>query len=337
MSASTIYTKKQKQIVMLFYTFLRPLFMLLLGGLLWCCSFPEEHDSCPMYVQFVYDYNMANEDKFAEQCGRIELFVFDESGRLVQRIIDEGSRLSHAGYRIPLSLNSGTYTLMAWGGSLSSFYYLSEPETNVSLKEDIVLQFDSRNGESASELNPLWNGTPVTFTIEQAYGHTETVSLVKNTNRINLTLYASQGTTLPAAGNIDVKLTAANGSYHVDNLFADTQQVTYRPFNEPQETDGKIVYSLSTLRLVQGENVRLEVTDRTTGRSLLSSSDMDLIDYLLETLPATMQAQEYLDRQDTWEIELYLGSNDVFGETAYTAIMIKINGWTVWSSQSGIL
>lgn len=93
MSASTIYTKKQKQIVMLFYTFLRPLFMLLLGGLLWCCSFPEEHDSCPMYVQFVYDYNMANEDKFAEQCGRIELFVFDESGRLVQRIIDEGSRL----------------------------------------------------------------------------------------------------------------------------------------------------------------------------------------------------------------------------------------------------
>lgn len=226
---------------------------------------------------------------------------------------------------------------MAWGGSLSSFYYLSEPETNVSLKEDIVLQFDSRNGESASELNPLWNGTPVTFTIEQAYGHTETVSLVKNTNRINLTLYASQGTTLPAAGSIDVKLTAANGSYHVDNLFADTQQVTYRPFNEPQETDGKIVYSLSTLRLVQGENVRLEVTDRTTGRSLLSSSDMDLIDYLLETLPATMQAQEYLDRQDTWEIELYLGSNDVFGETAYTAIMIKINGWTVWSSQSGIL
>lgn len=107
---------------------------------------------------------------------------------------------------------------MAWGGSLSSFYYLSEPETNVSLKEDIVLQFDSRNGESASELNPLWNGTPVTFTIEQAYGHTETVSLVKNTNRINLTLYASQGTTLPAAGSIDVKLTAANGSYHVDNL-----------------------------------------------------------------------------------------------------------------------
>lgn len=312
--------------------------MLLITVFAVACSFHEEYDACPMYVRFLYDYNMAGEDLFAKECGRVDLFVFDQNGRLVQRTVDEGSHLAETGYRIPLSVGSGTYTVMAWGGTLASMSYLSDPVENLSVIDDLILRFNDL--ESAAELEPLWNGTPVTFTVEQTYGHEETVRLIKNTNQINLTLYGAQNTALPATDDIEVKLTAANGTYRYDNDFVDMDNmITYRPFAFSETSNAGLGYSFSTLRLVRGQSVGLAVIDRTTGRSLLSSafSNIDVINYLLETKPANMEAQEYLDRQDTWNIELYLqGANSGSGET-YTAVLIKINGWTVWAPQSGQL
>ncbi|HIS33611.1 MAG TPA: FimB/Mfa2 family fimbrial subunit [Candidatus Avirikenella pullistercoris] len=307
--------------------------MILVCGTFTACSFHDDNDSCPMYVEFMYDYNMANEDKFAEQCGRIELFVFDGTGTLIQRIEDEGEHLARTGYRIPLVLSGGTYTLMAWSGDIAPFSYVKEPVLNSTKKEELVLRLDRQSDEFSAELKPLWNVTSaVPFTIERSFGYVKTLKLLKNTNRINLTLHGGEDTVLPALDDIEVKLTACNGAYHYDNRFADQELIIYRPFAAAIPKADQFSFSLSTLRLVQGQEVLLSAVDRTTGYSLLPSAQIDVIEYLLRTLPAGMAAQEYLDREDTWNIDLYLSRSG----SPYMAVMIKINGWTVWN-QSGSL
>lgn len=306
--------------------------MVLLCGMFTACSFHDDNSSCPMYVQLKFIHNnMSSADSLAlRNSGKVEIFVFDGRGLLVERIVEKGSSLLEPDFSKPLYIGPGTYTVMAWCGGLDAFDYMVEPVRNVR-KEDIILRLNrSANGESSSELEPLWNGLPVTFTVNKTYEYNETISLLKNTNRINLSLHSDSA--LPSVSDIDARLTANNGSYRYDNSFAGSETVVYRPFPVAKSRAADMSFSFSTLRLVKGENVRLSVIDKTTGRSLLPESDMDVIEYLLRTLPEGISSQEYLDREDTWNIDLYLSRSD----SPYITVMIKINGWTVWN-QSGSL
>lgn len=283
----------------------------------WSCdTIYDDLSDCHMYIQFKYDYNMDKTDKFADQCDKVEVFLFDANGVLVRTITDSGENLKKAGYRIEIPIHSGNYTVMAWAGRKDS-YDLTDMTVGTSTKDDLVLKLKSTANTHDGELEPLWSGTPVDFTYTGSSHHVETIDLVKNTNRVNLQVNMDS--------DLEVKIMGANGSYLYDNSFADTQTITYKPFSTTKTT-GQSSFSFSSLRLVKGQDVRLSVIDKTTGKSLLPAGDWDLIAYLLKTKPSGMTDQEYLDRQDTWNISLHIDG--------YIAVSIEINGWLVWNQES---
>lgn len=292
-----------------------------------CDTIYDDLSDCHMYIRFKYDYNMDKTDKFADQCDKVEVFLFDAEGVLVRTITDNSAALKNPGYRIEVPIHSGDYTVMAWAGRKDS-YDLTDMTVGTSTKDDLILKLKTSANTHNGELEPLWSGTPVSFTYTGSSHHTETIDLVKNTNTVNL-LIAGLKTGSLDLNNVEVKITAANGSYLYDNAFADTQTITYLPFGsstvtlDPQTENLK--FSLNTLRFVKGHNVRFSVIDKTTGKSLLPFADMDLIEYLLKTKPSGMTDQEYLDREDTWNITLL---------PAYQSVTIEINGWIVWTQDS---
>ena len=77
-------------------------------------------------------------------------------------------------------------------------------------------------------------------------------------------------------------------------------------------------------RLVQGQELRLTVTDKETGRTVFS---IPLIDYALLVkgfYNRDMDDQEYLDRQDVYDMVFFLDESDRWLD-AY----IYVNSWNV--------
>lgn len=302
--------------------FMAILFMAMLTS----CNIWEDNSHCatpmpsPTYIKFKYDYNMAYQDLFPVQCDKVELFVFDANDNLIQRIEESGDALKNQNYKMPLELSAGDYTLMAWAGHKES-YTLENAENGTSI-HDILLHLNHTNHTSNKELEALWNGTILPLSIKETSGKTETINLVKNTNRFTIKLHSMSDDF--DANDFIVEIKSANGSYHADNTSADNNKIIYQPFFAESVTPKESAYSLDCLRLVDGEETRLRIIDKKTGSSMLPTEDIDLIDFLLKTKPMGMGRQEYLDREDTWEFSLYT-------KQTFIAIMIQINGWTVWS------
>lgn len=293
-----------------------------------CDSIYDDLNDCHVYIRFKDEYNMDKQDKFAEECDKVEIFIFDKSDVLSKVITEEGNALKTSNYQVEIPIHSGDYTVMAWVGRKDS-YDLTGLTVGTSTKKDLLLKLKSSDNKYSGDLDPLWWGTPVNFNYSGGSHHIETINLIKNTNKINFTLYHNPTVDPLSLANIEVKITTANGSYDYDNTSSDTQTINYTPFNSTaeslSETSEKVSFSLSTLRLVKGQNVRFSVINKATGSSLLPAADMDLIEYLLKTKPNGMTDQEYLDRQDTWNINLFIAN--------YISTSIVINGWTVWTQE----
>ena len=65
-----------------------------------------KRQQCDLFLEFRYDYNMVNEDWFADQVEEVKVYVFDAEGKYLQTFIEKGNPLKNTDYRmlIPLSL-----------------------------------------------------------------------------------------------------------------------------------------------------------------------------------------------------------------------------------------
>lgn len=110
---------------------------LALTALLSSCVY-EDEKPCPCEVRFVYNYNMEFADAFPSQVNWVKLFIYDDRGRFVSTVEDHITR--HDGnYSLPLRLQAGTYTLVAWAGTdnTPSCYNISpqQPTTGNSIDQ----------------------------------------------------------------------------------------------------------------------------------------------------------------------------------------------------------
>ena len=80
----------------------------------------EGEGDCGTYyrIRFKYDYNIKFADAFAGEVNSVALYVFDENDVLVEEIATTDKQaLSSGSFEIPLELDPGRYTLMAFGFS----------------------------------------------------------------------------------------------------------------------------------------------------------------------------------------------------------------------------
>ncbi len=299
--------------------------LLLLLVLFSCTSIDETLPECRLYVRFRYDYNMEFSDAFASQVNRVDVFVFDKDGTFVMKKSEQGETLGGGSYRMPLPLPAGEYRIAAWAG-MSDDFEMPEPVAGKTTLEDLTVRMKREESLVHNKaLNPLWYGgvQAVSFTGRQE--QTETVSLIKDTNKFRFILQKSGPGEELDINDCLFEIRADNGYYDWNNDLLDDDMISYRPYYLEKVEDVGIVVEMNTMRLLEHKKVYLTLTRKSDGKELMR---IDLIPYLLLTKMEghNIPAQEYLDRQSEYAIVFFYNPELL----NFLSTKIVINGWTIW-------
>lgn len=298
--------------------------LLLLLVLFSCTSIDETLPECRLYVRFRYDYNMEFSDAFASQVNRVDVFVFDKDGTFVIKKSEQGETLGGS-YRMPLPLPAGEYRIAAWAG-MSDDFEMPEPVAGKTTLEELTVRMKREESLVHNKaLNPLWYGgvQAVSFTGRQE--QTETVSLIKDTNKFRFILQKSGPGEELDINDCLFEIRADNGYYDWNNDLLDDDMISYRPYYLEKVEDVGIVVEMNTMRLLEHKKVYLTLTRKSDGKELMR---IDLIPYLLLTKMEghNIPAQEYLDRQSEYAIVFFYNPELL----NFLSTKIMINGWTIW-------
>lgn len=302
----------------------------------------SDPDDCGLYLEFTYDYNMEFVDAFDPQIESVDVFVFDASGtyqftKQARREELLGGKRMLLGLDLPL----GAYQVLTVGGLCDEFQLSDELQQElipgVTTLDQVRLSLLREPGEVSAEFPHIWMGPAMT--VENRSERTVwKVNLTKNTNRFNLALTeverkaADPIPDLPYSFEI---VTPEGAAYSCENEPLSDETVVYTPYQFGPGTDPEHLWTghLKTCRLFDRTDYdyRLIVRDTKNGKPVW---DYNLMVLLENTKPANpidgsvLPLQEYLDRQSEWNIVvLHRGG---YGEEAFVAIGVRINGWILW-------
>lgn len=308
----------------------------------------EDEGKCEShyYVNYVFDMNMSYADAFPSKVNSVALFVFDpETGALIDTYTDSGEALRQPGYRMELDLDPGNYELIAWCGLEDNNDLFTLPESMTHRDHAhcrMARDYDEDGRATQSNWLPhLFHGRIIAeFPMLDEGEHQVTIPLIKDTNNINLSMQHVAGQPL-TSDMFTVTMTEGNGHMAFDNALIDDEEIDFYPWHvadgsvdisgtkageEDSPTLNYFKAELSTSRLIAGRDPRINITDNATGNVVYS---IPIIQWALEFRSAQhagMADQEYLDREDQYNVMLYLDNKE---EGGWIAASIYINGWRV--------
>lgn len=312
-----------------------------------CDGIYEDEGDCSVHyhVKFRYDMNMKFADAFAHEVNSVTLYVLDEQNNVVWQGSEQGETLAQEGYAMEVDVAPGSYSLLAWCG-LAGGNSFAVPVS--SRKEDLICSLKREHKLDGTayvkeDFNRLYHGylEKQTFSSEEGT-HTFVVPLVKNTNNIRVVLQHLSGEPVDK-DKFTFSITDENGMMNWDNKPLSDEPVTYYAWHTDSGTAGiddvdsrtvssfsAAIAELTTARLVKEKAPRLKVTND-KGETVFS---IPLIDYALLVkgeYNRRMDDQEYLDRQDEYNMVFFLDEGDRWMD-AY----IYINSWKVVLQETGI-
>lgn len=304
----------------------------------------ESEGDCGTYynIEFKYDYNMKFADAFANEVNSLALFVFDDNDTLVKSIVEQDSqKLASNSYAIALELESGRYELVAWAGLMNeeSFDLLATIEEGRTKREELQVALKSREGVVDHDLLPLYHGAMTLDYTSEPGTYTETMSLVKDTNVVRVVLQQmSDGL---VADKFRYEITADNGLLNHNNEVVASGMLTYKPWSVTSGT-AEVEPGYGTNSATRADEVSVAVAEFTISRMIDGQSpvltiwnveddervlSIPVADYALLVkgyYNSTMSNQEYLDRQDEYNMTFFL---DEDGD--WLSASIIVNSWRV--------
>ena len=298
--------------------------LLLLLVLFSCTSIDETLSECQLYVSFRYDYNMEFTDAFAAQVNRVDVFVFDKDGTFIMKKSEQGKTLGSGSYRMQLQLPIGEYRIATWAG-MSDAFEMPELVAGKSTLEDLTVKMKRESLIHNKVLEPLWYAEVQTVNFTGKQEQTETVCLIKNTNKFRFILQKSGPGEELDMNDCLFEIRADNGYYDWNNDLLDDDMISYQPYHLEKVEDVGIVAEMNTMRLLEHKKVYLTLTRKSDSKELMK---VDLIPYLLLTKMEghNIPAQEYLDRQSEYAIVFFYNPELL----NFLSTKIMINGWTIW-------
>lgn len=296
-------------------------------------------------VKFKYDKNMKFADAFANEVKSVTLYAFDEDGKFAYQSTEQGDILSADGYSMLVEVEPGDYNLVAWGGleGEESFAVpILKPgvstlnDLNCKMNREHINRATDGSAYVSEDLKPLFHGqvTKQSFS-RAATQQTVTVPLTKNTNNVRIILQHLSGE------NVDVSkftftINDENGLMNYDNNLLEDEKLTYYAWRtdsgtadiDPKDARattsvGVAIAELTVGRLVEKNNPILTISNE-KGEKVLS---IPLIDYALLVkgyYNREMTDQEYLDRQDEYNMTFFLDEDNRWASSS-----IIINSWKV--------
>ena len=331
----------------------------LAGAMASCDSvldFNEGDCSIEYRVKFKYDYNMEKASAFSKQVKTVTLYAFDEAGNFVYQKTDEGEILADENYSMTVDIEPGDYHLVTWAGLDDQSFAVPVLIPGVSKLPQLTVK-TLRNGSITraegekeqyvveKELSPLWHGDirKQAFT-RSGRQQVTTIDLVKNTNNIRIVIAQVNRTPdKPVTralqeNNFRYRIYDDNGFMNYDNSLLKDNLLTYKPFVTYRSTvstraftpdkDSEyqaLIAEISVARLLESQTPELYINNEVLKQPLLSNGS--LISYLnllrLERYK-DMPLQEYLDREDTYSLMLFVDENQTLIKS-----VIEINDWII--------
>jgi len=294
-------------------------------------------------VRFVYDMNMKFADAFPHEVKTLTLYAFDTSGKLVYQHTAQADTIIAKGYMDITDLEPGHYKLMVWAQGEQRYensYTFGTCEIGSSNRSSLTAKVN-RSGKTVDhDITALYYGLldDADFSDVPTGGErTVTVKLTKDTNLFRVVLQNLSGKPLDTA-DFNFFITDNNGYLDADNNLLADDTLRYNSWSKYSGQAGigtdsadvttgvsAVVAELTTNRLVTGHDMRLHITQKSTGRSIVN---IPLIDYCLLVkgqYNQQMSNQEYLDRQDSYDLVFFIDASKNWALSA----VIYINSWRV--------
>ena len=266
-------------------------------------------------------------DLFSQQVHKVDVFVFDESGRFIQQLTEEAAPQFAENYTKEIELPGGDYQFVVWGNHYEDETVHNYGDITTLLEEGrmTLLQTLSRSTDIGMLTDSLFHGcTPQTVTVENGKDQIVPIDLMKNRNDVRVVVrWREKGMTegycthTEHAKDITATIIDNNTVYDFLNNIVEKQEVTYQPGRFPEwynppfhgemevyPTEQEYVYvaDFSELRLMK-DNADARLVIHNTNGDLVYDHALTGPDGLITRLEQ-YQTQEALDREDRYLIEL---------------------------------
>lgn len=314
--------------------------------------YEDEGDCDPYYkVRFRFERNLKFTDAFAAEVNAVTLYVVDDAtGKIVWSKREDGEAVRSEGYLMDVPVQPGRYHLVAWcGEGVGPDFHVADAERPEELVchliHDDYSRADDGSLHTSRELGRLYHGRLMSQDFPEDEGtHVYTVDLTKDTNEVNIVLQQLSG------GPVDKNkfsffITDANHVLDWTNEISspDDETITYHAHHISGGTAGiegadqtvtplsACVAELTVSRLVMGQECYINVVNNDTGELVFR---VPLIDYAILVKGRegrNMSDQEYLDRQDKYDMVFFLDEGYRWMD-AY----IYINSWQIHTDEVDI-
>ena len=309
--------------------------------------YDDEGDCSVQYrIKFKYDRNMKFADAFSNEVSSVALYVFDKSGILVHVGNENGIALADEDYAMPVELSPGEYEMLAWCGlGEGGSFEVPEVQVGVTTKEELTCRMNrvaaDGYGKVNEDLAPLFHGRMDVVLSGEPGIHTQIISLTKNTNVVRVVLQQLSGEEFDLDA-FSFEIQDYNGFMAYDNSLLQDELIVYEPWSvqtgsadvnadiynddvtRASSTVGVAMAEMTVGRLLSDAKPVLVVRNIEKGDVVLS---IPLVDYALlvkGNYNRAMSDQEYLDRQDEYNMTFFL---DEAGRWISSSIVV--NSWRV--------
>ena len=320
-----------------------------------------EGDCDPHFkVGFRYDMNMKFVDAFSTEVKSVSLYVFDSTGKFVKSFESTVDAMASNNYMMDVDLAPGKYSLLAWCGLNDGLHSYDVPSltpgssTMEELKNTLKRQAADDGTAVVGEIDQLYHGIANADFPDEEGVHIAIVPLMKDTNRVKVVLQNLSEDSAMGVDDYKIFITAENGKLDYDNSLMKDELLTYVPYytqegaseiivttraDEDGEadqpaSDGKqynlLMSEMNLSRMVKNWQTpyKLHITDA-DGNNIITVSLVELFLLVKGKEYQSMDDQEYLDREDDFNMTFFLYSSGSEEKPTYVGAEIIINDWKV--------
>lgn len=305
----------------------------------------ENFSGCPIgsysiKFEYVTHTDAEHPDRFRTDIHRVDLYVFDSTGHFVKCITSNGIPFAEEFYIKP-ELPGGNYTLVVWGNLSDEVIVKPAFVSGQTTFEEGSLSLKPIKNQSVNKkLTSVFHAIKK-VTVDNSIDKTDILSFTKNANQLNLTVKWFEKSGIPCihgcADGVRIRVVDPKGAtYKFNNsVVASGSEFIYYPYQIiSNDKHNELTEDFSLMRLIEGEELIILVERLMEDGSVKELYRSNLVNLIREH-PYT-RAQEELDRQDYYEIELSL-IDDLDGNTdTFMQVAITVAGWKVILQDTGM-
>ncbi len=354
-----------------------------------CSLIEDDLPECGLDLYFRYDYNLERANMFPDHVGGLRAYIYDENGKFLtsqtQARTAAANPFKQDGYHMHFSLPKGKYRVVAVAfqkdysealATTGAKFRYTEPAVG----DDITnLRFDLDHSATAdadgrfsvdatAPLDTLWIGMSGNELTANTYhaapqaqlidvsgdkgASRDTISLVRDTKQINVTLRDIDQPANMDVNNFDFRIVDRNPSLLWNNVVDESATLLYTPYNTWNTDDrtvstssaasvspladaatgiGRIAHAdFMTSRILYHDtdaasDAILSVTNRTTGAEVIRVDLADLLSRLRTSADIYRYTpQQFLDRGYDYRLTFFL-KGDTWN---YVNIEISVLSWS---------